>query len=68
MSAEFWSGKLFPGVGDGELLHERSDEKPNPSVEVLEQLPDGTEFKAVWSYLNQSNVAKLVTVHVFHRN
>jgi len=35
------------GLGDGELLYERSDAKPNPSVEVLKQLPDGTEFKAV---------------------
>lgn len=28
-------------------------------------LPDGTEFKAVWSHLQQSGVAKLVTVHFF---
>lgn len=28
-------------------------------------LADGTEFKAVWSYLQQSGVAKLVTVHFF---
>jgi hypothetical protein len=28
-------------------------------------LPDGTEFKAVWSFLAASNVAKLVTVHSF---
>lgn len=27
--------------------------------------PDGTEFKAVWSHLAQSGVAKLVTVHFF---
>jgi hypothetical protein len=26
-------------------------------------LPDGTEFKAVWSHLRRSGVAKLVTVH-----
>jgi hypothetical protein len=28
-------------------------------------LPDGTEIKAVWAYLRQSGVAKLVTVHFF---
>jgi hypothetical protein len=36
-------------------------------VEVREVLPDGTEFKAIWSYLPQSGVAKLVTVHFFGR-
>lgn len=36
-----------------------------PPVEIREAMPDGTEFKAVWSYLRQSGVAKLVTVHFF---
>jgi hypothetical protein len=40
---------------------------PNPTVEVRECLPDGTEFKAVWSHPRQSGVAKLVTVHFFDR-
>ena len=48
-----------------ELITERSDASPNAAVEVRETLPDGTEFKAVWSYLQQSGVAKLVTVHFF---
>ena len=30
-------------------------------------LPDGAAFKAVWSHLRQSGVAKLVTVHFFDR-
>lgn len=51
------------GLADGELIIERLDATPNPTVEVLELLPDGTEFKAVLSYLKQSRVAKLVTVH-----
>jgi hypothetical protein len=50
---------------DGELIAEKPRSKPNPSVEVRETLPDGTEFKAVWSHLRQSGVAKLVTVHFF---
>jgi hypothetical protein len=53
------------GLGDGMLIVERLDATPNPAVEVEELLPDGTQFKAVWSHLRQSNVAKLVTVHFF---
>jgi hypothetical protein len=53
------------GLDDGELLVERPDDEPNPAVEVRETLPDGTEFKAVWSHLKRSGVAKLVTVHFF---
>ncbi|HET6576172.1 MAG TPA: DUF4258 domain-containing protein [Fimbriiglobus sp.] len=55
------------GLDDGVLVAERPDASPNPTVEVREVLPDGTEFKAVWSYLPQSGVAKLVTVHFFDR-
>jgi len=47
---------------------ERPDASPNPAVEVRETLPDGTEFKAVWSHLRQSGVAKLVTVHFFDKD
>lgn len=54
-------------VQDGELLTEKPKAKPNPTVAVRESLPDGTEFKAVWSLLRQSGVAKLVTVHFFDR-
>jgi Domain of unknown function (DUF4258) len=53
------------GVVDGELMAERPDAEPNPTVETREMLPDGTEFKAVWSWLRQSDAAKLVTVHFF---
>ena len=55
------------GLNDGELIAERPDANPNPTVEVRESLPDGTEFKAVWSHLPHSDVAKLVTVHFFDR-
>jgi hypothetical protein len=53
------------GLEDGEVIAERLGASPNPAVEVRETLPDGTEFKAVWSLLRQSGVAKLVTVHFF---
>ena len=59
--------QVVAALEDGELIAERLDAKPNPTVEVRECLPDGTEFKAVWSHLRQSNVAKLVTVHFFDR-
>jgi hypothetical protein len=55
------------GLEDGILIAERPDATPNPAVEVRESLPDGTDFKAVWSLLPQSGVAKLVTVHFFDR-
>ncbi len=55
------------GLADGELIAERPNADPNPTVEVRESMPDGTEFKAVWSHLRQSGVAKLVTVHFFDR-
>ena len=57
--------QVVAGIEDGELLLERPDDQPNPVVEVQESLPDGTDFKAVWAYLPQSGVAKLVTVHFF---
>lgn len=55
--------QVVGGLAEGRLIVERPDAKPNPVVEVRECLPDGTEVKAVWSYLRQSGVAKLVTVH-----
>jgi hypothetical protein len=57
--------QVVSGVDDGELIVERPDALPNPAAEVRETLPDGTEFKAVWSYLRRSGVAKLVTIHFF---
>lgn len=55
------------GLEDGSLIVERPDAMPIPAVEVREALPDGAEFKAVWSLLPRSGVAKLVTVHSFDR-
>ena len=52
--------QVVAGLKDGELIAERPDAAPNPAVEVRELLPDGTDFKAVWSHLRQSGVAKLV--------
>jgi hypothetical protein len=49
--------QVVAGLDDGELIIEREDALPNPAIEVQECLPDGTEFKAVWSHLRQSGVA-----------
>jgi hypothetical protein len=57
--------QVVSGLDEGELIIERPDARPNPAVEVRESLTDGTEVKAVWSYLRQTGVAKLVTVHFF---
>ncbi len=57
--------QVVASLDEGRLIIERPDAEPNPTVEVSECLPDGTEFKAVWSYLPQSDVAKLVTVHFY---
>ena len=59
--------QVVAAIENGELIAERRESKPNPAVEVRERLPDGTEFKAVWSHLRESGVAKLVTVHFFDR-
>ena len=55
------------GLDGGELMAVRPDATPHPTVEVREVLPDGTEFKAVWSFLAAAGVVKLVTVHFLDR-
>lgn len=57
--------QVVAGVDDGGLIAERPDATPNPAVEVRESLPDGMEYKAIWSHLRHVGVAKLVTVHFF---
>ena len=51
------------GIEHGVLLTERPDAQPNPAVEVLQLLSDGTEVKVVWSHIVSVEIAKLVTVH-----
>ena len=57
--------QVVSALEEGQLIVERPQEKPNPVVEVREDLPDGTPVKAVWSLLRGSGAAKLVTVHFF---
>jgi hypothetical protein len=55
------------GLETGRLLSERPDDTPNPSIEVQQWLPDGTPIMAIWAWLSQSRLARLVTVHYFNR-
>ncbi len=57
--------QIVDGIDSGRLLVERPDDLPNPAVEVAQALADGAEIKAVWSYIQRANLAKLVTVHFF---
>jgi len=57
--------QVVAGCANGEYITERLDAEPNPTVEIEELMPDGTEFKAVWAYLSNADAAKLVTVHFF---
>ncbi|MCG8583106.1 MAG: DUF4258 domain-containing protein [Pirellulales bacterium] len=57
--------QVVVGLDDGESIDEWPDALPNPKIEVEQTLPDGTQVKAVWSYLAESQAAKLVTVHYF---
>lgn len=57
--------QVLSGLDDAILLKERPDAEPNPTVELRQDLPDGTPVKTVWSWLSRRGVAKLVTVHYF---
>ena len=60
--------QVVVGTESGMLVIERPDAKPNPAVEVDVVLADGTTVKAVWAWLRQADIAKLVTVHFYDRD
>lgn len=55
--------QIIGGLSSGRLLLERPHDEPNPVVEVEQLLADGSKVKAVWSWLEADQAAKLVTVH-----
>jgi hypothetical protein len=55
--------RLVAGLDDAELVRERPASKPNPSVVVRQAMADGTEVQVIWSWLEQTGRAKLVTVY-----
>ena len=47
--------QVISGMEECELLKEKLDAEPNPTVEVLVTLPDGTEIKAVCHNINNAS-------------
>ena len=54
--------QLLAGLPGAELVRERPRSEPNPSVVVRQMLADGTQVEVIWSWLSNSQRAKLVTV------
>lgn len=59
--------QIASGLEDAKLLSERPQTKPNPTIEVEQILADGVPLKAIWAYVHQLDLAKLVTLHFFDR-
>jgi len=59
--------QVVAGLENARLLLEREDGIPHPVVEFEEVLVDGTPIKAVWAWISEKRIAKLVTVHLFPR-
>ena len=55
--------QLVAGLTDADLVRERPGIQPNPSVVVRQLLVDGTEVEVIWSWQEESQRAKLVTVY-----
>jgi hypothetical protein len=55
--------RLVAGLADAKLVRERPRSKPYPSVVVRQFLPDGSEVEVIWSWMAESQRAKLVTVY-----
>ena len=55
--------QLVAGLEDSVLVRERPRSKPNPSVIVRTPLADGMEVEVIWSWLDETQRAQLVTVY-----
>ena len=55
--------QIIAGLDDATLLRERPADRPFPSVVVRQSLPDGAAVEVVWSYSEQTQQARLVTVY-----
>jgi hypothetical protein len=60
---EITAWQLVAGLSQATLVRERPKSKPNPSVVMRQILEDGTEVEVIWSWLEESGRAKLVTVY-----
>ncbi len=61
---EITAWQLVAGLAEAVLVRERPRSKPNPSVVVRHILEDGTEVEVIWSWLEATGHAKLVTVYL----
>ena len=59
-------GQLSSELYDARLLSERSQDTPNPSIEVKQTLADGTPVKVAWAWIDSHRLAVLVTVHFYN--
>jgi hypothetical protein len=55
--------QLVSGLDASALVRERPRSQPNPSVVVRTELVDGSEVEVIWSWLEASQRAQLVTVY-----
>ena len=55
--------QVVAALDDAELVRERPQSKPLPSVVVRQKLADGSEVEAIWAWMSRSGRAKLVTVY-----
>ncbi len=55
--------QLVAGLANAMVVRERPASKPNPSIITRQLLADGSEVEVVWSYLEKTHRAMLVTVY-----
>jgi hypothetical protein len=55
--------QLAADIETARLVRERPRSKPHPSVVLRQELADGSEVEAIWSWLAESRRAMLVTVY-----
>jgi hypothetical protein len=55
--------QLVAEIDEAEIMRERPASKPNPSVVLKQFLADGTQVEVIWSWLEDSRRAQLVTVY-----
>ena len=59
--------QVAAGLEHARLRLERDDGVPYPVAEFEQELADGTPIKAVWAWIPERQIAKLVTVYFFPR-
>jgi hypothetical protein len=58
--------QVVAGLDAATLVRERPRATPNPIAEFDHMLADGTQVRAVRSWISSDRTAKLVTVHFTH--